>query len=314
MNNDEPPKKQCMPSPDAANLTAVTRFDPAPPTPVGRPRKKLTKGLGYFTLFVATVAFLTMNSALLRVMGKDVSAQKQAAEEAKRPAEITVVAMVSPDCAACYNVSAVIANLGANQKIKITNPRTVDVGLAEGAALVKQYALTRSPAFIIRGQTEKLLAAVPGLKSLGQLQNGVFVGSNVPAPYVDLAAGKVRGTFTATYITEKSCRECYDPTINRQALAQFGMKAATEKTIDRIDPDGQKLIKQYAITSTPTLILTGDLAAYVGFDQAWKNVGTIEPDGAHVFRSGQNLMGTYYDLTTKKTVAPPKSAAAAPTP
>lgn len=300
-----------MPSPDAADPTTCTRFGPVPQIPPGRPRKKLSSGLGHFGLFVAAVAFLAMNNTLLRVMAKDITAQQRAAAAAKKPAEISIVAVVSPDCTACYNVTNLIANLGANQNVKITGSRTVDIGSTEGAALIKQYTLTRSPAFIIRGQTEKMLAAVPGLKSLGQLRGDVFVGSNAPAPYVDIAVGKVRGTFTATYITEKSCKECYDPTINRQALAQFGMTAAAEKTIDRTDPDGQKLIKQYAITSTPTIVLTGDLAVYAGFDQAWKTVGTIEPDGTHVFRSGQKLMGTYYDLTTKKTVVPPKSSGSA---
>lgn len=290
---------------DPVDLTGCTRFGPAPAAPVHRPRWKLTRGVGYFTLFIIAAALLTANNGLLRAMAKNVSAQQRAAEEAKQPAAIQIIAIISPKCATCYNVGGLISNLGANQRVKITNPRTIDINSSEGVALVNQYKLTRSPAFIITGQSSKALAAIPDLKSFGQVQNDVFVGSNIPAPYMDLVAGKLRGEFTATYVTEKSCQECYDPTINRQALAQLGMKPVTEKVVDSRDKDGRELVKKYSLTTTPTIILTGDLAAYSGFDAIWRNdVGTIEPDGAYVFRSAQDRMGTYYDLTKKKAVTP----------
>lgn len=299
-----------MPTGDAVNSTpCCTRFDAAPQKEsLRRPRKRLTKGLGYFALFVVAVSLLTVNNAFLRAMANDVSAKQRVAEETTKPAEIDSIAIVSPDCKNCYDVNALIATLGSNPMVKMTSTRTVDDVSAEGAALVNQYKMTRLPSFIIRGQTQKLLTALPGIVSFGQLDGDVFVGSKTPAPYFDLVSGKARGEFTATFITEKQCKECYDPTVNRQALAQFGMKAVSEQTVDRTDPDGLKLVKQYAITTTPTIVLTGDMTAYEGFDQVWKNVGTVETDGAYVFRTGQTLMGTYYDLATKKPVVPPTTS------
>lgn len=291
-----------MPAGDAA---LCTRFGAAPQTPTSRPRKIIVAGLGYFFLFVVTVGLLAANNAWLRLMSNDVAAQTRAVENAKKPAEITTVAIISADCAGCYNVNGLISNIGANQKVKLTNPSIIDARSTEGAALIKQYSLTRTPAFIVRGQTEKLLVNVPNLKSFGQIQNDVFVGSNVPAPYIDLTSEKIRGEFTATYLTDKSCPTCYDPTINRKILAQLGMKATTEKIVDRGDANGKQLIRQYAITTIPTVVLAGDLAAYNGFEQVWKGVGTVEADGAHIFRTGQSQMGTYYDLTAKKVVVPP---------
>ncbi|MBI2984705.1 MAG: hypothetical protein HYY50_03710 [Candidatus Kerfeldbacteria bacterium] len=298
-----------MPPSTTVDANACSRFDSAPPAPIRSPSRHLTRGLGYFTLFVVAVALLASNNVFLSGMAQDVAAQKQAAAEAKKPAAIETIALVSPDCRNCYNVNGLLANLDTNEKVTITNPRTVDVGSEEGTALIKQFGIGRSPAFIIRGQTEKLLTVAPGLKSFGQLQGDVFVGSNVPPPYVDLTSGQTRGIFQAIYMTEKGCQPCYDPTINRQALAQVGMIPAEEKTIDRVEDEGQKLVKRYSITTTPTLILTGDLASYVGFDEVWKtNAGTIEPDGAYVFRSAQDRMGTYYDLITKKVITPPTTS------
>jgi hypothetical protein len=129
------------------------------------------------------------------------------------------------------------------------------------------------------------------------------VGSSLPAPYLEIASEKIRGDFDVTYITEKSCPTCYHPSVNRAALKQLGMVPVNEQTVDRSDQEGKNLVKQYNLTTTPSIILTGDLAAYAGFDKIWtQNVGTIEPDGAYVFRQGQALMGTYFDLTTNKAV------------
>lgn len=294
---------------------ACSRFGANVPPVVQQPRRHLTKGLGYFFLFVAAVIFLTINNAFLRTMASEINEQQQAAEEAKKPAEVETIAIISPNCSACYNIMGLITNLNTNKNIKITNTQTIEVGSTAGVAIVNQYALTRSPAFIIKGQTEKLLAAVPGLKSFGELQGDVFVGSKIPAPYADLMDGKIRGEFAATYITEKGCKECYDPTINKQALQQLGMIPTTEKTVDRLDPEGRELVKKYKLTTSPTIILTGDLAAYEGFDKIWQpNVGTIEPDGAYVFRSAQERMGTYYDLMAKKIITPPPAKTNTSTP
>lgn len=191
-----------------------------------------------------------------------------------------------------------------NAKMNVTASNAVDARTKEGQALVKEFGLTRIPSLIIRGETAKMLKALPGLSSLGALQGDVFVGNITPAPYRDLASNTVRGEFSATFITDNSCSACYKTTSHLNALAQLGMKPTTQTTVDRADAEGKKLIKEYAITSVPTILLKGDFAAYSSFENVWKNVGTVEADGMHVFRSGQAQMGTYFDLASNKVVVP----------
>ena len=271
-------------------------------------------GLGYFAIFVMAAAFLAVGSTTLQAMAANVRTTKRQAAAAARPADVKVTILVASGCTQCYNVTNLTTGLSQSKGVKVNDLRTVDYATPEGSALVQQYDIQRIPAFIVLGETDKMMTSLPQLKSYGQLQNKDFVGVNLPAPFVEVATGKVRGEFDATFITEKQCPTCYDPTINRQALKQLSMTPRSEKTVDRLDAAGQKLVKQYRLTTTPTVILTGDLSAYGGFDQIWKNVGTIEPDGAYVFRSGQDLMGTYYDLITKKVVVPKKADASTPTP
>ena len=283
---------------------------PAAPRPKRQPR---FRGLGFFALFLIASVFFAVNTRTLLAMDTTVSAQKRLAKEAQKPAVVDVTAIVAPDCTACDSLASFMSTLTSNPKIKVAATKTLDYASPEGAALVKQYELARVPTLIIRGQVEKLLVVLPGLKGYGQATSDTLVGKNIVAPYVDLASGKVRGEFQALYVTEKQCATCYDPTVNRQSLLRLGLKPTTEKTIDRNDADGQKLVKQYKLVSTPTLILTGDIAAYPGFETIWKQVGTIESDGAYVFRNDKALMGTYYDLATKKPVVP-KTAATKTTP
>lgn len=290
------------------------RFHGGTPPAASRPhRPPQFQGFGFFALFLIASVFFALNSKTLFAMDKSVSTQKRQTEEAKKPATVEVTAIVAPTCAACNSLASFMTTMTSNPNVRVVTSNSVDYASPEGAALVKQYNLARVPTLVIRGQVEKLLVALPGLKGYGQTIGDTLVGTNIVAPYVDIASGKVRGEFLATYVTEKQCATCYDPTVNRQSLLRLGLKPTTEKTIDRNDANGQKLVKQYKLASTPTLVLSGDLTAYSGFDTIWKQVGTIESDGAYVFRNDKALMGTYYDLATKKPVAP-KTAATKTTP
>ncbi len=297
------------------NITTSPSHPQPPPLPQGKGaesdvHQRQPNGIGFFLIFLVASAFFAANSAQLQAMGSSVRRAQQQAEDAKKPAEVSAISIVTQSCPACYKVANIVNGIGASDKVKVLSSTTVDYASADGAALLKQYGIVRAPAIIIRGQTEKLMTEFPALKTYGTVQENEFVGTNLPAPYVEVPSGKIRGEFQATYVTEKQCKECYDPAkLDRQALFQLGMVPAMETTVDRTDTAGQKLVAQYQLATTPTVILNGDLAAYEGFDKIWQGVGTIEKDGAYVFRSGQDRMGTYWDIAGKKVVVPPQPAA-----
>jgi len=175
--------------------------------------------------------------------------------------------------------------------------------------------VTRVPTLIISGDTAKLFDQASFLQNLGRSEaDGTLIVTNIPPPYVEVASGAVKGRFTAIYLGDKGCKECYDPTLHRQALAGLAMQPAEEKFMDRNDAEGRRLVRQYRIASAPTLLLTGDLAEYPRFQQVWPSVGTVEKDGMDVFRDGQSLMGTYHDLKTNKVIKSPSPEDAAAVP
>jgi hypothetical protein len=119
----------------------------------------------------------------------------------------------------------------------------------------------------------------------------------------DITAAKIaaesRGKFSLVYLTDENCAECYDITQHRPIIEGYAAKPLEERFVDLADPEGQKLVADYSIKKVPTIILSGDLSVYPAFQEIWPQVGTIEEDGAYVFRETE-VMGPYFDLETGK--------------
>lgn len=276
--------------------------------------KKINTGVAaHVALFVIIAGLMGVNATLLYRADRKVQNEKRAIEEAAKPAELEITVLSVPSCPECVDMNDLLTPLKNTDKVQIRKEETVEYTSDKGAELVKKYGVIRVPTLLVTGDTTKLFDVASFVQNLGtQAEDGTLVITNVPAPYVDVASGAVKGKFTATYITDKACKDCYDPVLHRRALAGLAMKPAEEKFSDRADAEGRRLISRYSITSVPTVILTGDLGEYPRFAQVWPTVGTVAKDGTHVFSQGQELMGVYHDLKTGKVVKPKVPDPAAP--
>ncbi|MDO8505372.1 MAG: hypothetical protein Q7S48_02250 [bacterium] len=271
--------------------------------------------LVHLIIFIVVGAVMTVNAVLAYKTQHKITAEKKEVEEAAKPAEIELIVLSAPECVSCFDINALVAPLKSNEKIKVSSEKTIVYTSDEGAALIQKYGVLRVPTLIVMGNTGKAFDEPSFIQNLGKkAEDGALVVMNMPAPYIDVASGAVKGTFSVTYITDKACKECYDPAMHRGALAGLSMKATTEKFVDRGDEEGRALVAQYKIENVPTIVLTGDLSAYPRFQEVWKTVGTVEKDDSHVFRSGVQLMGTYHNLKTGKVIIPepPKTDVPAP--
>ncbi len=268
--------------------------------------KKINISLaGHTILFLVVGGLMGVNATLLYRENHTVKVQKQAAIEEAKPAELDITVLSAPTCTECVDMNDLLTPLRKTEKVHIRTEETIEYTSDKGAELIKKYNVTRVPTILVKGDTAKLFDVASFVQNLGtQAEDGTLVITNVPAPYVEVASGAVKGAFTATYLSDKACKTCYDPILHRRALAGLAMKPAVEKFADKNDATGEALIAKYHIISTPTLVLRGDLSAYPRFAQVWPTVGTVEKDGAYVFRQGQEFMGPYHDLKTGKTVTP----------
>ncbi len=106
-----------------------------------------------------------------------------------------------------------------------------------------------------------------------------------------------------TYLVDPSCGKCYDVTINSLILKNYGINL-TEKYVNVNSTEGQSLISKYNITKYPTFVLSKEARSSASLVNVWLQVGTIENDGALVFRAPEIFeeQGNYKKILPNGTV------------
>lgn len=216
----------------------------------------------------------------------------------------------------CWDVNLFLDAL-KQKGVKIQEQRTAYVSswlpFASGNALVKKYQVTKVPTVIV----ELVGQGAPDVNtffnsSLGTIVDNKFALGKILAPYYDLAEKKLKGVVKVTYLTDKTCTECYDIAKHETALKNLGI-SAKGKRVDVSSDEGKELIAKYNITKVPTVLISGEVNEYQVFVQAWADVGIVTDDGTYIF-TNVNLMGdSYKDLKTGQVVKAvvPKSTAPA---
>lgn len=210
---------------------------------------------------------------------------------------VTLTLVTVPSCSDCVDVSQIGKQL--EQILKIQQTKTAVYNSSEGDSLVAAYKLTFAPAVIISKDASAYPQFTQLWKQYGTVEDdGTYVMRNLNPPYLDLATGNVVGYVDVTYITDKSCADCYPVNLHKQILTGMGVKLRTEKTTDVSDAAGKALTSKYKISAVPTVVLSGDIAKYTGLTQVWNQVGTIEMDGSYVFRQLDKLQDVKYKNLT----------------
>jgi hypothetical protein len=226
---------------------------------------------------------------------------------------VDLTLITAPLCIKCSNLSGFADQLTA-MGVGLDKIVSVAYDSKDGAALVKDYNISRVPTFMMSEDASWYPQITQAWTTVGTVEAGTFVMREATPPYIDLTTGKMRGIVSATYLADKSCANCYDPVMHKQILNGAGMTFQDETKVDVSSDAGKAMVKKYNITLVPTVVVTGDTAAYTQLLGIWGQVGTVEKDGALVFREPSVLSVTYKDLATGKiTVANATQPAAAAT-
>lgn len=223
------------------------------------------------------------------------------------------IKMVRPNpgtCDDCTNVTGLGEQLKA-LGIGIAGQDTVDASSADGKSLIEAYEITKLPAIILSSDLQEYPQIAQQWVQAGDIApDGSFVLRTITPPYYDLVQGKVRGAVDLISIVDATCATCYNVSLHKSILQNFGISLSSEKTFDVASTEGKNLINQYNISLVPTIIMTGDQALYDALTQVWDSVGSVEKDGAYVFRRADLLQGaTYKDVTTGKVTSVPGGTA-----
>ncbi len=234
--------------------------------------------------------------------GSSLNKKEVTNKETERPANLQITVIKDSSCLNCFSLDNLIQNI-KKESVKITKETTLKHDSVEAKNLIAKHTIDRLPALIIDGEVEKTTALKKIWENLGQNSSTTFILRRTGYPYMEVSTGKIRGLVNITLLDDKSCTECYDVTEHLSILANFGFPISSSTSIDKSSTKAKELITKYKLTKLPTVILTGDISAYTGFDKVWSQVGTVETDKTYVFRDGLTAMNvTYKDLTLNKII------------
>lgn len=220
-------------------------------------------------------------------------------------AEISIITIVDSSIPNLVDLEPLALQVKQLDGVKVVSEKKLERGSGEASQLISKYGIERIPSLLIQGETMDVGVLAQSWTQIGSVENdNTMIFRNAPPLYLDLSSMKIRGITGAVYLSVPDRNEVLSVDILKQVLSNaFGIKPAEEKIIDYNSMDGKELIAKYNIEKIPTFFVFGDLNVYIGFEQAWLQAGSSEPDGNYVFRSLDLLTGLMYlDLNTTMVV------------
>jgi len=197
---------------------------------------------------------------------------------------VNATIVVKKDCSDCVKPEAYIQNF-KQFWVFIGKPNIINFDSEEWSKLVKKYNITKLPFIIFSEDISAYKQIAESWAGFWDITNdNEYILSKINPPYFDIAQQKVVWLLGVKYLTDKSCADCYDVNINKQILWKMWAVISKEETIDISSVKGKQLVKKYNIKKVPTIILSPDAKYYIGLNQAWKDVWTIEKDWSYIFR------------------------------
>ena len=174
----------------------------------------------------------------------------------------------------------------------------------EGNELIKKYNIGFVPTIILSKDAELYSIMQQAWLQIGSKEeDGYYVLRLISPPFINLTTNELKGIVDISYLTDKSCLECYDVNQHKEILANqqgFAVSFDKEEVYDINDAKGKELIAKYNITQVPTIILSDEISVYPS-SRLLNQFFSIEKDGQYVFRRAQ-VLGTYKDLTTNQVI------------
>ena len=186
---------------------------------------------------------------------------------------------------------------------KVGKFSVVDYGSGEGKKVASEFSMMRLPGILVSGDVMEYPIGAQ-LAQVGTTKKGGAIALGANPPYFNVTTGRIEGVAGMVWLNDSSCSGCYDVRMHQAIVeGRFQIYLETVSTIDAGSKEGMDMITRYNVTALPTVILTGDLSLYAQLTSIWPGVGTVEKDGAYVFREMGQISGSpYKDVMTGKII------------
>ncbi len=206
--------------------------------------------------------------------------------------------ILTNNCDKCTKLDNLIESI-KGYGVKVINEKVIDANSIEGSNLISKYNIKKLPALILSEDAGVYDIIKNAWGQIGEFKEGSYIATKVNPPYYSLEENKIKGLVDVKFLFDKTCEICYNVSLHKQILNQFGVYINKEEFIN-VNTD-KNLLKKYNITLIPTMILSKESNDYNELSKAWEQVGTIEEDGSFIFRKLE-VMGTYKNLENNETI------------
>lgn len=256
-------------------------------------------------LIQGAAAKIEAGDIVLSILGAKNKTQAAPTQPAAEPAEITVVLITDSTERNLVSLSSLVQQLRQIPELKIVAEKNFEKDSVESGQLIEKYKIERIPVVLLQGEAKKSAVLSQNWPGLGTIESdGTMVLRNVPPIYLEVGTGNLRGETKAVFVSVPDKNGVFDAGLFGQILENaFGLTPVEQETISYNSVEGKALVEKYKLEKLPTVIISGDLEAYPGFPDSWKQAGSIEPDDSFVFRELDELNGIkYLDLDKNEVV------------
>jgi len=184
------------------------------------------------------------------------------------------------ECASPSNIQKQLESLG----VKIGNYEKIDYLSIEGQQLIKESNINFLPVTFVSKDIEEYWWVFSKIKDFLTANEKYYFFKEPIAPYKEISTGKIKGKVNMTYITNKSCEDCFNVTQLKDVFSGIGIYIFNERYVDVDNVEGKNLLKIYNITAIPTVVMSSEINDYSSLKEMLEQVGTFENDNTYVFR------------------------------
>lgn len=248
----------------------------------------------FFGIILAAV--LAANLITVLIFTFTINGKLNEALEISRPQEGNLILIAAKDCEKCSAEGAKKQLIELNTEFN--DEKELKDNEPEAEKLVKKFNIEKLPALIFENDKKIKTSVKQILESKGwEVKDNMAVWKNNPPPYYDIKAKTAVGLVDAIFLTDKSCKDCYDAiTTHKSILKNFNVVLNSEKTVDVSEAEGKTLLTKYSIKVVPTVIFSDGLKAYEKLTAVWEQAGSVESDGNYIFRKLDMLKVKYNSL------------------
>ncbi|MBR9680388.1 MAG: hypothetical protein GOU98_01025 [Candidatus Altiarchaeota archaeon] len=192
--------------------------------------------------------------------------------------QVRAIILKDKDCSICADLNPLIQSL-TSTGISITS-KELERTSSEAVKLIEENKIERVPTILFT----KDISLYDQWESIQAPSTDNYFVIDPQGPYVNTTTGEIKGQVNLIMLVDEECSDCYDVTLHKQILPNFGIILSSEKTLAFRSEEGMTLVEKYSITKIPTIVLQGDFEPYPALDSVWSNVGTVEDDKTHIFR------------------------------